>query len=132
MAIRKRRSDRAGRAPLRSPGRPPVARRKNRLQFWAAIAAGWSSKDATLVAGVSQAVGSIGDNALAGSVIGLFKTEVIKLLGPSKSMAQLEWQTLNWVAWYNAERLHSALRYSTPNETEEAFHTNPNLHDKAA
>ena len=40
MSRRKRRSDRSGRAPLRSPGRPPVAGRDERRRFWAAIAAG--------------------------------------------------------------------------------------------
>ena len=45
-------------------------------------------------AGIDTSVGSVGDsydNALAESVIGLFKAEVINLLGPWKSMAQVEW-----------------------------------------
>ncbi|MCL4163972.1 UNVERIFIED_CONTAM: hypothetical protein GTU68_037800 [Idotea baltica] len=49
--------------------------------------------------GIDPSVGSVGDsydNALAESVIGLFKTEVINFLGPWKSMAQIEWQTLKW------------------------------------
>src|SRR5215218_3544027 len=54
---RRRRSDRAGRAPLRSPGRPPVARREHRQRFWAAIADGMSSDQAGVAAGVSPAVG---------------------------------------------------------------------------
>jgi IS30 family transposase len=54
---RGRRSDRAGRAPMRSPGRPPVARREDRQRFWAAIANGLSSDEAGVVAGVSPAVG---------------------------------------------------------------------------
>jgi hypothetical protein len=54
---RRRRSDRAGRAPMRSPGRPPVARREHRQRFWAAIADGMSSDRAGVVAGVSPAVG---------------------------------------------------------------------------
>src|SRR5918999_2656202 len=54
---RRRRSDRAGRAPMRSPGRPGVARREDRQRFWAAIAAGSSSEDAAVAAGVSVAVG---------------------------------------------------------------------------
>ena len=57
MTIRKRRSDRCGRAPLRSPGRPPAARRENYQVFWGAIAAGRSTEDAALDAGVSPAVG---------------------------------------------------------------------------
>ena len=57
MTIRKRRSDRCGRAPLLSPGRPPAARRENYQVFWGAIAAGRSTEDAALDAGVSPAVG---------------------------------------------------------------------------
>jgi IS30 family transposase len=53
----RRRSDRAGRAPMRSPGRPPVARREDRLRFWAAIAGGLSSEQAGVAVGVSPAVG---------------------------------------------------------------------------
>src|SRR5438270_517823 len=58
MGTRKRRSDRAGRGILRSPGRPGVARREDRRQFWAAIAAGLTSEDAARRAGVSPAVGT--------------------------------------------------------------------------
>src|SRR6185437_9765531 len=57
MKIQRRRSDRAGRTPLRSPGRPSVAGRGERRQFWAAIAAGSTSEDAALEAGVPPAVG---------------------------------------------------------------------------
>ena len=58
MGTRRRRSDRSGRGVLRSPGRPGVARREDRRRFWAAIAAGRSSEDAALGAGVSPAVGA--------------------------------------------------------------------------
>src|SRR5215207_5874259 len=58
MAIRKRRSDRSGRGALPSPGRPFVARREDHRQFWAAIAAGRSSENAAVGAGVSPAVGA--------------------------------------------------------------------------
>jgi hypothetical protein len=47
----------AGRSAMRSPGRPPVARREDRQRFWAAIARGLSSEDAGREAGVSPAVG---------------------------------------------------------------------------
>jgi IS30 family transposase len=53
----RRRSDRALRAKLRSPGRPGVARREHRRRFWAAIAAGVSSEAAATGAGVSPVVG---------------------------------------------------------------------------
>ena len=57
MATRKRRSDRCGRAPLRSPGRPPAARREHHQRFWASIAVGRSTEDAASEAGVSPGVG---------------------------------------------------------------------------
>ncbi|EIM30516.1 hypothetical protein MicloDRAFT_00007660 [Microvirga lotononidis] len=57
MSIRKRRSDRSGRAPLPSPGRPPVAGRDEGRRFWLAIATGMSSEDAAVEAGVSHPVG---------------------------------------------------------------------------
>ena len=58
MAAQKRRSDQSGRLPLSSLGRPPVAGRDERRRFWPAIAAGLSSEDAAVEAGVPQAVGS--------------------------------------------------------------------------
>ena len=57
VSTRRRRSARAGRAPMYSPGRPPVARRDHRQRFWEAIAAGASSEDAGRLASVSPAVG---------------------------------------------------------------------------
>src|SRR4051794_41835331 len=54
----RRRSDRALRAKLRSPGRPPVARREHRRRFWAFIAAGMTSEDAAMEVGISQPVGT--------------------------------------------------------------------------
>ena len=54
----KRRSDRSGRAPLLSPGRPPVAGRNELRRFWAAIASGLSSEDAAAGAQIPQAVGA--------------------------------------------------------------------------
>jgi len=58
MTTRKRRSERAGRATLRSPGRPSVGRREQRRRFWAGIAAGRSSEEAAIGTGVSPAVGT--------------------------------------------------------------------------
>jgi IS30 family transposase len=58
MNIRKRRSDRSGRAPLSSPGRPPVAGRDEQRRFWAAIAAGKASEFAAVEAGVPPAIGT--------------------------------------------------------------------------
>jgi transposase InsO family protein len=86
-------------------------------------------------AGIDTSVGSVGDsydNALAESIIGLFKTEVIKFLGPWKSVGQVEWETLKWVDWYNNTRLHSAIGYITPHEAEEAFYASLKASEKAA
>jgi putative transposase len=86
-------------------------------------------------AGIDTSVGSVGDsydNALAESIIGLFKAEVINFLGPWKSMAQVEWATLQWVSWYNNERLHSAIGHRPPQEVEEAFYKQMNTLEKAA
>ncbi len=58
MNTRKRRSDRSGRMPLRSPGRPPLAGRIEHRRFWLSIAEGMSSEDAAVGAGVPQAVGT--------------------------------------------------------------------------
>ena len=55
---KRRRSDRALRARMHSPGRPPVARREDRQRFWAAIAKGLTSEDAAVAAGVSAVVGT--------------------------------------------------------------------------
>ena len=86
-------------------------------------------------AGIDTSVGSVGDsydNALAESIIGLFKTEVIKFLGPWKSVGQVEWETFKWVDWYNNTRLHSAIGYITPHEAEEAFNARLNAAEKVA
>ena len=56
--LQRRRSHRAGRAPMRSPGRPTAGRREHRRRFWEAIACGMSSESAAVVAGVSQPVGT--------------------------------------------------------------------------
>lgn len=57
VARKRRRSDRAQRPPMRSPGRP-VARRETRERFWKGVAGGLSSEEAAIAAGVAQAVGS--------------------------------------------------------------------------
>ena len=86
-------------------------------------------------AGIDASVGTVGasyDNALAECIIGLFKTEVINHIGPSKSVARVEWETLNWVDWYNRQRLLEPMGYITPNEAEEDFHANLNALDMVA
>jgi putative transposase len=74
-------------------------------------------------AGIEPSVGSTGDsydNALAETVIGLFKTEEIYRRGPWKGLE--EFATLEWVAWYNGSRLLEPLGYVPPAEFEKAYH----------
>jgi transposase InsO family protein len=81
-------------------------------------------------AGIESSVGSRGDsydNALAESVIGLFKTEVIRRLGPWKGVEDVEFATLDWVAWFNGSRLLEPLGYVPPIEFEEAYYRQQGL-----
>lgn len=76
-------------------------------------------------AGIEPSVGSRGDsydNALAETVIGLYKTEVIYHDGPWRGLEHVEYATLEWVAWFNAQRLLEPLGYVPPMEYEEHFH----------
>jgi transposase InsO family protein len=73
-------------------------------------------------AGIAPSVGSRGDscdNALAASVIGLFKTEVIHRRGPWRHRAAVELATLAWVDWFNTRRLLEPRGYVPPAEYEE-------------
>ena len=90
MTRRRRRSDRSGRAPLVSPGRPPVAGRDERRQFWAAIAAGKASEDAAVEAGVSQAVGTRWFRKAGGMPPSMFRKSAKALSGRYLSFAERE------------------------------------------
>ena len=57
-ASKRRRSDRALRPPMGSPGRPPLGRREHRQRFWEEVARGLSSEESAVAAGVSPAVGA--------------------------------------------------------------------------
>ena len=75
--------------------------------------------------GVTGSVGSRGDsfdNALAETVNGLYKTELIRRRGPWRSVEQVELATLEWVDWWNHRRLHTALGGMSPAEYETAYH----------
>ena len=72
-------------------------------------------------AGIVSSVDSRGDaydNALAESVIGLFKTEVIRRRGPWRSLEAVEFATLEWIAWFNTRRLLEPIGYLPPAEYE--------------
>jgi transposase InsO family protein len=76
-------------------------------------------------AGIEPSVGSGGDsydNALAESVIGLFKTEVIRRRGPWRGLEDVEFATLEWVSWYNTQRLLEPIGYVPPVEYEAHYY----------
>jgi putative transposase len=76
-------------------------------------------------AGIEPSVGSRGDsydNAMAESVIGLFKTEVIRRCGPWRSLEAVEFATLDWVDWFNHRRLLEPIGYVPPAEYEARYH----------
>ncbi len=76
-------------------------------------------------AGIELSVGSVGDsydNALAETVIGLFKTEVIHRRGPWRSLEVVEFATLEWVDWFNNRRLLEPIGNIPPAEAEAHFY----------
>ena len=75
-------------------------------------------------AGIATSVGSRGDsydNALAETVNGLYKTELIYRRGPWRGCEDLELATLTWVDWFNHRRLYGALGYVPPAEYEASW-----------
>ena len=93
-------------------------------------------------AGIEPSVGSVGDsydNAMAETIIGLYKTEVIRRRGPWKNLDDVEYATLEWVDWFNHRRILEPIGNITPAEkeanhyrqtrpAEPAGHTRPSLH----
>jgi len=87
------------------------------------------------LAGIEPSVGSVGDsydNALAETINGLYKAEVIHRLGPWKTMAAVEWETLKWVDWFNNRRLLEPIGYIPPAEAEERCYAKLNTLDMVA
>jgi putative transposase len=76
-------------------------------------------------AGIETSVGSRGDaydNAMAESVIGLYKAEVIRHKGPWKGLDEVEFATLEWVDWFNNVRLLEPIGYVPPSEFEQTYY----------
>lgn len=76
-------------------------------------------------AGIEPSVGSAGDsydNALAESIIGLYKTEVIRRQGPWRNIDAVEYATLVWVDWFNNRRLLEPIGYLPPVEYEMMYY----------
>ncbi|MBB5518327.1 transposase InsO family protein [Amphiplicatus metriothermophilus] len=75
--------------------------------------------------GIEPSVGSVGDsydNALAETVIGLYKTELIHRRRPWRSFEAVEFATLGWVDWFNKRRLLEPIGNIPPAEAEDRFH----------
>ncbi len=76
-------------------------------------------------AGIEPSVGSTGDsydNALAETINGLYKAEVIHRCGPWKTAEAIELATLDWVAWFNHQRLLEPIGYIPPAEAEANYY----------
>jgi len=75
--------------------------------------------------GAIPSTGTVGDsydNALAEAVNGIYKTELIRMQGPWKTVEEVELSTLEYVWWWNHERLHGELGMRTPMEVEAAYY----------
>jgi putative transposase len=76
-------------------------------------------------AGIDASVGSVGDsydNALAETIIGLYKAEVIHARGPWRSLDTVEYATLEWVDWFNNRRLLESIGHVPPVEYERQYY----------
>ena len=76
-------------------------------------------------AGIEPSVGSVGDsydNALAETINGLYKAEVIHRRGPWRSFEAVEYATLEWVDWFNKRRLLEPIGNIPPAEAEERYY----------
>jgi putative transposase len=76
-------------------------------------------------AGAEPSVGSVGDsydNALAETIIGLYKTEVIHRRGPWRNLDAVEYATLEWVDWFNHRRLLEPIGNIPPAELEASYY----------
>ena len=74
---------------------------------------------------MEPSVGRVGDsfdNALAESIIALYKTDVIDRRGPWRHLEAVEFTTLEWVDWFNHRRLLDGIGYVPPAELEEAYY----------
>ena len=81
------------------------------------------------LAGIEPSVGSRGDsydNALAETIIGLYKTELIRPRGPWRNLEDIELATLEWVWWFNHHRLFEPHGHIPPAEYEELYYSSQN------
>lgn len=86
-------------------------------------------------AGIDASVGTTGDsydNALAESIIGLYKTEIIRQRGPWKGIDAVEYSTLSWVDWFNKRRILKPVGNIPPAEKEQLYYDQQTETDLAA
>jgi putative transposase len=86
-------------------------------------------------AGIEPSVGSVGDaydNALAETINGLYKAEVIRRRSSWKTMEDVELETLKWVDGFNTRRLLEPIGNIPPAEAEDVFYANLNIIDRIA
>jgi putative transposase len=86
-------------------------------------------------AGIEPSVGSVGDsydNALAETINGLYKAEVIHRRGPWRSFEAVEYATLEWVDWFNHRRLLEPIGNIPPAEAEDQYYAAADNIDMAA
>ncbi len=91
--------------------------------------------DRLLEAGIEASVGSVGDsydNALAETINGLYKAELIHRKASWKGLSDIELATLEWVDWFNKRRIHQSIGYVPPAEAEARYYAKPNEHAKVA
>lgn len=105
------------------PSSYPVRRLRRWVEFTQYVCIRYTERLAE--AGIEPSVGSVGDsydNALAESIIGLYKTEVIHRRGQWRSIDAVEFATLEWVHWFNNHRLLEPIGYVPPAEHEAAYY----------
>ena len=86
-----------------------------------------------MLAGITVSFDTIGDsydNALTETVNGLYKAECVDQDGPFANLAEVMDATLDWVNWYNTQRLHEYLDYKTPNEAEAEYYSQQPLENQ--
>jgi putative transposase len=85
-------------------------------------------------AGIEPSVGSVGDsydNAMAETINGLYKTELIHQQGPWKGLDDVEYATLEWIDWFNHRRILEPLGDIPPAEYETNYYRQTSSADEA-
>lgn len=75
--------------------------------------------------GTLPSAGTVGDsydNAMAESVNGAYKTELVWRSKPFRTLGELELATFQWVSWWNTKQLHASPDYKTPQQVENEYH----------